>query len=65
MSHVRIEFSTDGAAFRDDDDELWLAEVDAVLAVARSRIIVGEMAGVLRDSNGNTVGKFVVDEEPP
>lgn len=64
MSRVRIEFSTDNAAFRYGDGELVLAEVDAVVSAARRNIAKGRMDGPLFDSNGNTVGSYVVDEEP-
>lgn len=65
----KIEFKVGNAAFRneseaDEDGNSPLAPeavADAVRDVA-DRIACGEMSGVIVDVNGNTVGKFSIED---
>ncbi len=50
---IRIEFSTDNAAFEDYPDER-----RRIVRVAMARNEHGETSGTLMDTNGNTVGVF-------
>ena len=52
----KLEISTDNAAFEDNPDEL----AQIVEGVANS-IRDGVVQGMVRDSNGNTVGTFSTD----
>ena len=65
----KIEFKIGNAAFRneaeiDEDGNSPLAPeavADAVRDVA-DRIAGGEISGTIMDANGNTIGKFVVED---
>lgn len=65
----KIEFNIGNAAFRNEaeTDEQGnspldpIAVADAVHEVA-DRIANGEMSGVIVDANGNTVGKFSIED---
>jgi hypothetical protein len=53
---ITIDIKTDNAAFQDNDREL-----NQILTYAVGMICnYGDREGNLRDSNGNTVGKFKV-----
>ena len=50
---VKIEFTTDSAAFSDNPDEIsW------ILNVVTSHLADGFDEGAILDSNGNTVGTY-------
>ena len=55
---MKIEFNTDNAAFQDYDyTYLMIARtIDKVADDVRD----GETSGIIRDANGNTIGKFEV-----
>ena len=53
---ITIDIKTDNAAFQDYPDELF----DILNTVVNRITGYGEREGNLRDSNGNTVGKFKV-----
>lgn len=53
---LKIKFKTDNAAFSDDCGGLH--EAFLVLDHVKDRLISGAKSGNLRDSNGNTVGKW-------
>ncbi len=57
---VRLWIDTSNAAF---DDHLG-TEVARILSVAANRVIEGENSFILRDINGNSVGRFEFAEEP-
>lgn len=52
---ITIEIKTDNAAFADNATEL-----DDCLNSVMNRVVNDEREGTIRDSNGNTVGKFKV-----
>jgi len=52
---IIIDIKTDNAAFEEDDMQLF-----NVISDAQAAIVIGKRDGNLRDSNGNTVGKFKV-----
>jgi hypothetical protein len=55
---IRIEFSTDNAAFGEKDSPEYCAEVCFVMSKVTSKITNGEPWGLIRDTNGNTIGEF-------
>lgn len=56
----RMKFRTDNAAFEDD----CAAEVADILRSVRRRIEEdGELAGVVQDSNGNTIGEYSLEDD--
>ena len=63
MSRVEVRIATNGAAFRDADDELVTAEVRRLLEHAATLISEGFRDGHLRDVNGNRCGDFTVIED--
>ena len=65
MSRVVVEFKTDGAAFRPDEDQAVLdtAEVAGVLRVVADQIASGSRHRPIFDSWGNAVGSFTVEED--
>lgn len=52
---IIIDIKTDNAAFEDNPDEL-----RAILIGVSAKVAVGNRGDNLRDTNGNTVGKFTV-----
>lgn len=50
---LKIEFSTDSAAFNP-----WLDEIDSVLAVVFKQLESGKVSAPIRDTNGNTIGQW-------
>jgi hypothetical protein len=54
---VKIQFSTDNAAFEDNGRE---EEIARILRRIADKIESGAVAGTARDSNGNRVGTFEV-----
>ena len=54
----KLEFKTDNAAFVDDP----MCEPSNVLRRVATRIEYGETSGLVKDSNGNTVGYFELSE---
>ena len=57
MSAFTLKINTDNDAFQDDQDEL----ARCVRNVAES-LKSGKTEGVVKDSNGNTVGSWGLDE---
>lgn len=57
---LRIEISTDNAAFGDTEEERG-EEAARLLRMAASRIERGSRSGSLRDANGNTVGRYELE----
>lgn len=55
----KLEFKTDSAAFLDDP----MTEPANVLRRVALRIDYGETSGIVRDSNGNTIGSFELTED--
>lgn len=51
---ITIDIKTDNAAFEDDQ------ELFDILNTVVNGVTTGKKTGNLRDSNGNTVGKFTV-----
>ena len=49
---VKINFKTDNAAFEDPN------EIGRVIRMIATQIDSGKTSGIIRDSNGNKVGKF-------
>ncbi|MFT3991217.1 MAG: hypothetical protein QM680_07385 [Luteolibacter sp.] len=59
---IRIEINTDNAAFDPDGREGWRSETAWILHDLADRILTGHaLPIVLRDYNGNRVGKAVTD----
>lgn len=54
MTNLTIRIETDNAAFDDDG----LAEIQRILSEVVTRLGTGKKSGMLRDTNGNTVGDF-------
>lgn len=55
MSTFKIEFETDNDVFQDDQGRHGISEA---LAIIGEEVRYGEKDGHIRDSNGNTVGKW-------
>jgi hypothetical protein len=55
---IRIEFSTDNAAFGEPNSQQWKAEVCHATSNAVDKITNGLTYGRIFDTNGNTVGEF-------
>lgn len=55
----KLEFKTDNAAFLDDP----MTEPANVLRRVALRIEYGETSGIVKDSNGNTIGSFELTED--
>ena len=55
---IKLEFSTDNAAFGEKNSPDYCAEVCFVMAKVTSKITNGEPWGLIRDTNGNTIGEF-------
>lgn len=65
MSIIRIEIETGNSAFRGEEEDLCLNEVEAVLREAIRKLIPARELGFanLHDSNGNTVGLIQIEED--
>jgi len=58
--HIKIAFSCDNAAFEDD----LVAEISSVVESVKVKILcLTQFNGKERDTNGNTIGKVIVEEE--
>ena len=55
----KLEFSTDNAAFEDS------LEVVVILERIAQKVKGGDTFGAVKDSNGNTVGRWSLSEEEP
>ena len=55
---IEIEINTDNAAFEYHRE----GEISRILKAVTQSIVAGKLYGSIRDSNGNTVGKFDVSE---
>ena len=55
----KLEFDTGNAAF--DGDAKWM-EIDAILRVVADRAGDGQTAGTIRDSNGNRIGAWSLQD---
>ena len=55
----KLEFSTDNAAFEDS------LEVVRILERIAQNVKGGDTFGAVKDSNGNTVGRWSLSEEEP
>ena len=53
---ITIEFSTDNAAFSESPHQ----EISKVMSDALVKMNNGEGWGIIRDTNGNTIGHFEV-----
>ena len=71
MSTFTLTFSTDNAAFRQDDESLDLTAVAAMLQQVADRVAdrtpPSQNAAItevyVRDLNGNRVGSFIIEED--
>lgn len=54
---VRLSLDTDNAAFEDDR---WESEVARILRATAVKVEAGGTGFIVRDANGNKVGKFEV-----
>ena len=59
---VNISFSTDNDSFRDDGGMLDAEAVAEVLEALVLRIREGKRSGTVGDMNGNTVGRYTVED---
>ena len=55
---ITIEFSTDNAAFQDGNSSY---EINKLISDVNVAMVAGDTVGILRDSNGNSVGAFKVE----
>ena len=53
-----LTFSTDNAAFGDGDKETQWHEVELILLRVASKIAHRKTFGAVKDSNGNTIGRW-------
>lgn len=61
----KLEFSTDNAAFEATDSstrEGKAIEVSRILGVVRRRVAALHTGGMVKDYNGNTIGKWSLDD---
>lgn len=58
----KIQFETINAAFSDHG---MASECSAILDKIAARVRDGEFEGRIRDTNGNTIGSFSIDQEQP
>ena len=62
MTEFKITFNTENAAFDDDLQDGSVdnseAEVARILAFVRTEVFSGRTQGIVRDSNGNTIGQW-------
>ena len=60
---MKIEFNTDGAAFKDsytgeDDAYAFWSEYTRIIARINDQVASGLQSGVIMDINGNKIGKW-------
>ena len=55
----KLEFATDNAAF--EGDAKWM-EIDTILRAVADRAGDGQTAGTIRDSNGNRIGAWSLQD---
>lgn len=55
---LKLEFNMDNAAF--DPDNGGMIEAQIILENVGQRVRNDETAGIIRDSNGNTIGKWAI-----
>lgn len=58
---VKINFSTENAAFRDEEGRLETWEINRILTEISYKIKIGYTSGVIMDYNGNKVGEWTID----
>lgn len=58
---VKINFSTENAAFRDEAGRLETWEINRILTEISYKIKIGYTSGVIMDYNGNKVGDWSID----
>ena len=54
---MKIEFSTDNAAFGDDEYSFW-SEYTRIIARINDQVASGIKSGVIMDINGNKIGEW-------
>ena len=55
----KLEFRTDSAAFNGDPTD----EISRILWQITGRVKTGGTMGVIRDINGNVIGKYEIEED--
>ena len=55
----KLEFRTGNAAF--DGDAKWM-EIDTILRAVADRAGDGQASGIIRDSNGNRIGEWSLQD---
>lgn len=63
MFRLTVEFSTDNAAFEDDKDWEIYNTLKVVVDKLWTKPDVGT-AGIVQDSNGNTIGRWYLGDDP-
>ena len=61
----KLEFSTDNAAFEDNGQETRAHEVQLILLRISAKLAHGDTFGAVKDSNGNTIGRWSLSEDKP
>jgi len=56
----QVKFETDNAAFDDDQTGSLVEECARVLADIVNKMRAGQLGGKCRDSNGNTIGEWLL-----
>ena len=54
---MKINFSTDGAAFGNDEYSFW-SEYTRIIAHLNDQVASGMKSGVIMDINGNKIGEW-------
>lgn len=63
MSKIRITISTDNAAFGDFESDEYYNELRRILRVLCNACTERHLPFRLKDVNGNSVGKVIIDED--
>lgn len=61
---MRIQFNTDNSAFGEDNRSAQ-HEAGRILSEIGDNLRLGHNEGYIRDLNGNTIGKWTFNFEPP
>ena len=64
MSSFQMKFECNNAAF-DDEGTFNLMEVQNILGTVKYKLEGGYTDGVIKDTNGNTVGEWCLDVDTP
>ncbi len=57
---IKVEFKLDNASFKHDDETLDFMQVSEALYHVSQQVEMGDIAGVIVDDGGNTVGSWLI-----